>query len=244
MFGIKKQIPLHIPNHIAIILDGNGRWAKKRGMPRTFGHQAGIANIRTIAIACQEMGIKALSVYAFSTENWNRPKEEVDYLMTLPSEFERKFHDDFLKHDIKVQFSGRKTHLSKENLVILERIANESKDRKGLVLNVCFDYGSYTELTEAVQMIAKEVQEGHLNPEDITADEIGKRLYTSMLPPLDLIIRTSGEQRLSNFMLWQAAYSELYFCKTYWPDFTKKDLELAIEDYSARDRRFGAIKRG
>lgn len=244
MFGVKKSIPLQIPNHIAIILDGNGRWAKKRGMPRTFGHQAGITNIRTIAIACQELGIKALSVYAFSTENWNRPKEEVEYLMTLPSEFERKFHDDFLKHDIKVQFSGRKTKLSEENLEILERIAKESIDRKGLVLNVCFDYGSYTELTEAVQNIAKEVQEGRLNPEAITADDISARLYTSALPSLDLIIRTSGEQRLSNFMLWQAAYSELYFCSTYWPDFSKKDLELALLDYSKRDRRFGAIKRG
>jgi len=242
MFNKKKPIEMQIPNHIAIILDGNGRWAKKRGMPRTFGHQAGIQNIRTIAIAAQELGIKALSVYAFSTENWNRPKEEVDYLMTLPSEFEKKFHDDFLKHDIKVQFSGRRTHLSAENLAILDRITRDSLERKGLVLNVCFDYGSYAELTEAVTAIAKDVKENRLELANITPAEITSRLYTKDLPPLDLIIRTSGEQRLSNFMLWQGAYAELYFCETYWPDFNKKDLEKALMDYSARDRRFGAVK--
>jgi len=146
---------LIIPEHIAIILDGNGRWAKKRHMPRTFGHQKGVENIRTISIAASNMGIKALSVYAFSTENWSRPKDEVDFLMKLPGEFEKRFKDDFKKHDIKVMFSGRKTHLSKENLEILERITFNTKDRQGLVLNICFDYGSRAEITEATKEIAK-----------------------------------------------------------------------------------------
>jgi len=242
MLFAKKPTILHVPNHVAIILDGNGRWAKKRGMPRTFGHQAGIENIRKIALAAQDMGVKALSVFAFSTENWNRPKDEVAYLMTLPSEFETKFHDDFLQHDIKVIFSGRKTHLSPENLAILERITKNSQNRQGLVLNVCFDYGAYAELTDVVQSIAKEAQDGRLDPTEITPETITSRLWTKDLPPLDLMIRTSGEQRLSNFLLWQAAYAELYFTPVYWPDFSKKDLETAFLDYSRRDRRFGAVK--
>lgn len=238
----KKTETITIPRHIAIILDGNGRWAKRRGMPRTFGHQAGIENIRKIALAAQELGVKVLSVYAFSTENWNRPKAEVDYLMTLPSEFEKKFHDDFEKQGIKVVFSGRKTHLSPENLTILERIAKDSEQRKGLTLNVCFDYGSYSELTLAVQNIADLVCKEQLKIADITPETISAQLSTADFPPLDLLIRTSGEQRLSNFMLWQAAYAELYFCPTFWPDFSKKDLEKAILDYSKRDRRYGAVK--
>ncbi|MDD3865712.1 MAG: isoprenyl transferase [Candidatus Izemoplasmatales bacterium] len=239
----KKTTTVNIPKHVAIILDGNGRWAKKRGMPRTFGHQAGVENIRRIAIACQKLGIKALSVFAFSTENWNRPQSEIDYLMTLPSEFETKFHDDFLKHDIKVIFSGRKTKLSDTNLAIMKRISNDSQNRQGLVLNICFDYGSYDELTEAVKAIASDVKNGNLNPENITVDVVESHLLTKNLPSLDLLIRTSGEQRLSNFLLWQAAYAELYFTPTYWPDFSPKELYKAILEYSHRDRRFGAIKR-
>ena len=150
MFNKKKE-NLNIPAHVAIILDGNGRWAKKRGMPRTYGHQKGVENIRRVALAASDFGIKALSVYAFSTENWKRPKAEVDFLMKLPGEFEKKFKDDFEKHDIKVTFSGRKTHLSKENLEILERITEKTSQRQGLVLNICFDYGSQTEITEAVK---------------------------------------------------------------------------------------------
>jgi undecaprenyl diphosphate synthase len=241
MFKDKKQ-DLNIPKHIAIILDGNGRWAKKRGMPRTFGHQKGVENIKTVAIAAAEFGIKALSVYAFSTENWKRPKKEVDFLMKLPGEFEKKFKDEFKKHDIKVMFSGRKTHLSQENLEILERITEKTKDRQGLILNICFDYGSQTEIVEAVQDIAGLVKEGVIEPKDINKDMIEERLYTKDLPALDLLIRPSGEIRLSNFLLWQAAYAELYFCKTYWPAFSKKTLEKALVDYTKRQRRFGGLK--
>jgi len=241
MFKTKK-IEINIPKHIAIILDGNGRWAKKRGMPRTFGHQKGVENIKNIAIAASDMGIEALSVYAFSTENWKRPKKEVDFLMKLPGEFEKKFKSEFEKYDIKVMFSGRKTHLSKENLDILERITTKTKDRQGLVLNICFDYGSQTELVEAMKDIAGKVKEGVIEPEDISVAMIEERLYTKDLPPLDLLIRPSGEIRLSNFLLWQAAYSELYFCSTYWPSFGKKELEKAILDYTKRQRRFGGLK--
>jgi len=231
-----------IPEHIAIILDGNGRWAKKRGMPRTYGHQKGVENIKIIAIAASEMGIRALSVYAFSTENWSRPKSEVDFLMKLPGEFEKRFKDEFKKHDIKVVFSGRKTHLSKENLEILERITSNTKDRQGLTLNICFDYGSRAEIIEAVKEIASEVKKGKLEIEKIDESVLESFLYTKNLPKLDLLIRPSGEIRLSNFLLWQAAYAELYFCKTYWPAFSKKDLEKAIIDFNKRDRRFGGLK--
>ena len=233
---------LIIPEHIAIILDGNGRWAKKRHMPRTFGHQKGVENIRTVAIAASNMGIKALSVYAFSTENWSRPKDEVDFLMKLPGEFEKRFKDDFKKHDIKVMFSGRKTHLSKENLEILERITFNTKDRQGLVLNICFDYGSRTEITEATKEIVKSVLENKMTVDDINEQTIEKYLYTKDLPKLDLLIRPSGELRLSNYLLWQAAYAELYFCKTFWPAFGEKDLLEAIMDFSKRERRFGGLK--
>ncbi|MFW5888848.1 MAG: isoprenyl transferase [Bacillota bacterium] len=238
----KRKKELNIPKHVAIILDGNGRWAKRRAMPRTYGHQKGVENIRKIAIAASDFGIAALSVYAFSTENWKRPKAEVDFLMKLPGEFEKKFKDDFEKYDIKVMFSGRKTHLSKENLAILERITKKTKDRKGLILNICFDYGAKFEIIEAVKDIASEVESGKLKPEEITTKDIDKRLYTNELPNLDLLIRPSGEVRLSNFMLWQAAYAELYFCKTYWPAFSKKSLEKALIEYTKRNRRFGGLK--
>lgn len=232
---------LNIPSHIAIILDGNGRWAKRRGMPRTYGHQAGVENIRKMTLAASDLGVKALSVYAFSTENWKRPQDEVDFLMRLPGEFEQKFKDDFKDNDVKVMFSGRKNKLSQKNLDILERITKNTADRKGIILNICFDYGSQTEITEAVKDLAKSVQAGKILPEDITPKDIEERLYTKDLPPLDLLIRPSGEIRLSNFLLWQSAYSELYFCKTYWPAFSKKELVKAIVEFNKRNRRFGGL---
>jgi len=234
---------LNIPQHIAIILDGNGRWAKQRHMPRTFGHQAGVENIKTITLAASDLGVKALSVYAFSTENWSRPKNEVDYLMKLPKEFENRFKDDFKDYDVKVMFSGRKTHLSKENLDLLEKFTENTKERKGIILNICFDYGSKAEIIEAVKDIANEVLNKNIIPDDISVEDIDKRLYTKDLPKLDLLIRPSGEVRLSNFLLWQAAYAELYFCKSYWPAFSKKDLEKAIIEFNKRDRRYGGLKK-
>lgn len=238
----RNKESITIPKHIAIILDGNGRWAKKRHLPRTFGHRKGVENIKTIALEASHMGILALSVYAFSTENWNRPEDEVSYLMTLPSEFEKQFKDDFKKYDIKVLFSGRRTKLSQENLSIMRRMEEDTSSRNGMILNICFDYGSYDEITEAVKSISEEVKLGNISLEDINPDMITSRLSTKDLPPLDLLIRPSGEQRLSNFLLWQAAYSELYFCDVYWPAFSKKDLEKAIIAFNQRERRFGGVK--
>ncbi|MDD3124045.1 MAG: isoprenyl transferase [Candidatus Izemoplasmatales bacterium] len=238
--NIDKSIT--IPKHIAIILDGNGRWAKKRHLPRTLGHKKGVENIKTIALVASEMGVKVLSVFAFSTENWKRPKDEVDYLMTLPHEFENQFKDDFEKMDIKVVFTGRKTMLSQENLDVMEHFQKNTKNRQGMILNICFDYGSYDELTEATKAIARDVIENKLTIEEITPEIIGSHLYTKDLLPLDLLIRPSGELRISNFMLWQLAYSELYFCDTFWPAFSKKNLEKAILDYNHRERRFGGLK--
>lgn len=237
----KDRITL-VPRHVAIILDGNGRWAKKRGLPRTAGHQMGVENIRNIAVSARKLGIKALSVFAFSTENWSRPKDEVDFLMTMPEQFEAKFGDEFAKNDIKVVFSGRKSKLSAKNLEILERITKDSAARTGLILNICFDYGSKEELMQSFKAIAKDVKDGKIEPDSISEADIEAHLYTKDLPPLDLLIRPSGEIRLSNFLLWQAAYSELYFTKTYWPSFSETDLIKAIIAYSKRERRYGGLK--
>ena len=231
-----------IPFHIAIILDGNGRWAKKRHLPRTLGHKQGSANLKTIAIECSKLGIKALSVYAFSTENWKRPKEEIDFLMKLPKEFTESFKGQFKENDIRVIFSGRKDKISKENLELLTEIEMKTKDRDGMILNICFDYGSQTELIEAFKEISSKIEAGEIKISDINEELVTNHLYTKELPPLDLMIRTSGEQRLSNFLLWQLAYSELYFTKKHWPEFNKKELLKAIDDFQGRNRKYGGLK--
>jgi len=232
----------YIPKHIAIIMDGNGRWAKKRNMPRTFGHRKGSENLKDIAISCNELGIKALSVYAFSTENWKRPKAEIDYLMNLPKEFEENFKGNFEEHDIRVMFSGRRDRFPGHVTELIERVEEKTKDRKGLILNICFDYGSQTELVEATRQIANDYKTGGIQLDDINEDLITTHLYTKELPPLDLLIRTSGEQRISNYLLWQLAYSELYFAKVHWPAFNKKQLLKALDDFQSRNRRFGGLK--
>lgn len=234
----------YIPRHIAIIMDGNGRWAKKRRMARTYGHKKGSENLKDIAIYCNRLGIQALSVYAFSTENWKRPKEEIDFLMSLPKEFEKTFKGKFEEEDIRVMFSGRRSKFPKEVVELMERVEEKTKDRKGLVLNICFDYGSHIEMLEAVKAIATEYKEGLIALDDITVDYMDQHLYTKDLPPLDLLIRTSGEQRISNFLLWQLAYSELYFAKVHWPAFTEKQLLKALDDFQCRNRRFGGLDKG
>ncbi len=239
---IKKSDSITIPKHIAIILDGNGRWAKQRKMPRTFGHRKGVENIKTVTLAASDLGIKALTVYAFSTENWSRPAEEVEYLMTLPSEFEKQFKEDFEKYDIRVIFSGRKTKLSSENLEIMERMTENTKHRQGLILNICFDYGAYDEITNAFKEIYKDIEKGNKTIDDVVPNDVFQYLYTKDLPELDLLIRPSGEIRLSNFLLWQAAYAELYFTPVFWPAFSKKDLEKAILEFNSRERRYGGLK--
>ncbi len=238
----KRVMSKPIPAHIAIILDGNGRWAQKNKYIRTFGHKKGAENLKNMAIICNEVGIKALSVYAFSTENWNRPADEVDYLMKLPSEFEESYKGQFKEHDIKVIFSGRKDRFSKENIALINQIEEKTKDRKGLILNVCFDYGSHTEIIEAVKQISEAYKIDKIKLNDIDVTLMEKHLYTKDLPPLDLLIRTSGELRISNFLLWQLAYSELYFTKKLWPEFDRKELFKALDNFQKRNRRFGKIK--
>jgi undecaprenyl diphosphate synthase len=219
----------NVPNHVAIILDGNGRWAKKRGQSRSFGHYMGGRNLFSIAKYAQELGIQKLSVYAFSTENWKRPQEEVDYLMTKPIELYHENKDKFNQIDYKIIFSGRRDRFSKELLEIMTEMENLTKDHQGFILNVCVDYGSYDEIITAVNQLDKPV----------TRESLESKLMVK--EPVDLLIRTSGEMRVSNFLLWQIAYAEFYFAKVHWPSFNKKQLEKAIKSYQKRQRRFGGL---
>lgn len=243
--GLKEKVLKgYIPEHIAIIMDGNGRWAKKRKMPRTYGHKKGSENLKNMALSCNDLGIKALSVYAFSTENWKRPKAEIDYLMALPKEFEETFKGQFEEHDIKIMFSGRRDRFPEDVIELMNRVEEKTKDRQGLILNICFDYGSHTEILEAVKEISEEYKAGKVTLDDIDVHLMNQHLYTKDLPHLDLLIRTSGEQRISNYLLWQLAYSELYFATVHWPAFTEKQLLKAIDDFQSRNRRFGGLKEG
>lgn len=231
----------NVPNHVAIIMDGNGRWAVNRGLKRTKGHQKGAEVLKKISEHVYDKGIKILSVFAFSTENWKRDKEEVDYLMDL---FIKAFKENFeavKKKGVKVVFSGVKTRLSDKVLAQMKKMTDETKDNKNGVFNICLNYGGQDEIVEATKKICKDVSDGNLSIDDINSKMYNKYLFND-LPPVDLMIRTSGEYRISNFMLWQLAYSELYFTDTLWPDFTNEDLDEAIESFNNRDRRFGAVK--
>lgn len=234
-----------IPHHIAIIMDGNGRWAKKRMKPRVLGHKAGMDALQDVTISASKLGVRVLTVYAFSTENWSRPKEEVKFIMHLPVEFFDKYVPELHKNNVRIQVIGEHSRLPKETLDALERAKELTKHNSGLVLNFALNYGGRAEITNAVKLIAQEVLDARLNPGDITEDIISDYLMTNNLPYLyrdpDLIIRTSGEIRLSNFLPWQSAYSELYFTKTLWPDFGSEDLHQAIIEYNRRQRRFGGI---
>jgi len=219
-----------LPNHIAIILDGNGRWAKRRGLPRSMGHYYGAMNLVRIATYANKLGINMMSVYAFSTENWNRPKDEVDYLMTKPVELINENLQKIKDSNIKVLIKGRRDRISDEILKTIEKLEEATKDHDGLILNVCFDYGSFDEITHAAK-----------SAKDINETSIQNNLYIT--EPVDLLIRTGGELRLSNFLLWQSAYAELYFTKTFWPQFKEHNLNKALKEFSKRDRRFGGIKK-
>lgn len=221
-----------LPNHVAIILDGNGRWAKKRLMPRTFGHKVGSDNLVELAKYCNRIGLKNLTVFCFSTENWSRPSDEVKFLMALLKDvFERIFKK--MDEGIKIKVVGEKENLSQDILDIIEKVENKTKDNTGLNLNIAFNYGSRDEIIHAV----KEMVE---NKEEITKENLSKHLYVG---DVDLLIRTSGEERISNFLLWQISYSELYFTDVYWPDFNSKEFDKAIEAYNKRNRRFGGLNK-
>jgi len=231
-----------LPRHIAIIMDGNGRWAQKRGLPRAMGHRAGVEALRTIVRTCSELGIGVLTVYAFSTENWRRPKEEVGVLMNLLTEYLRKEINELHANQVAIHSLGYINELPVEAQKELARAVDRTKENKGLVFNLALNYGGRAELVAAVRGLAGEVQTGKIQVADIDEALIDKFLFTSGLPDPDLLIRTSGEMRLSNFLLWQLAYTEIVVVDDLWPDFDKKALIQAIQTYQRRDRRFGGLK--
>lgn len=233
--------PDNIPEHVAIIMDGNGRWAKRRGMPRIVGHQNGMKAVKRTAIAANDLGIKVLTMYAFSTENWTRPKDEVDFLMKLPQEFLAIELEELIQKNVQVRMMGHPEDLPPHTLSAMEEAVAKTAGNNGLILNFALNYGSRKEITESVKTLGQEVRDGILRPEDITEELISQRLLTGELPDPDLLIRTSGELRLSNFMLWQLAYSELWFTDVYWPEFTKDHLVEAIANYQQRTRRYGGL---
>lgn len=231
-----------IPTHIAIIMDGNGRWAKKRAMPRFAGHREGMKTVRKITRFASDLGVKVLTVYAFSTENWKRPKTEVDFLMRLPEEFLGSFLPEMMERNVRVRMIGDPTLLPGYTQRALFEAMDKTQNNTGLILNFALNYGSRAEIVTAMKEIVKQVQNGDLQLEDLSEDCISSHLMTMHLPDPDLIIRTSGEMRLSNFMLWQVAYSEFWFTDTLWPDFNEETLLDAIESYQKRNRRFGGLK--
>ena len=227
--------------HVAIIMDGNGRWAKAQGKPRTAGHLVESDNVRTIAIAADEMGIEYLTLYAFSTENWKRSNDEVNYIMNLPAVFFRKYMKEFLDRGFRMNILGELDALPSSTRKVLEDAMEESRNNTGLNLNICMNYGSQREILLAAKKYAKDVLEGKV---DLNLDEEGFEQYlmTDGFPPVDLLIRTSGEQRISNFLLWQIAYAELEFVQESWPEFTPDVLKRCLDEFTHRDRRFGGVK--
>lgn len=226
-----------IPKHIAIIMDGNGRWATERNKPRTYGHQAGVDTVRRITSECTRLGVKYLTLYTFSTENWNRPASEIHALMGLVlSSLEDEI---FMKNNVRFQVIGDMKRLPQEVQDKLQETMDHTAKNTKMTMVVALSYSSRWEITEAARQIAREVKEGKLNPDDISEDTISRRLTTNFMPDPELLIRTGGELRISNYLLWQIAYSELYFCDTYWPDFDEKCLHEAIASYQHRQRRFG-----
>ena len=230
-----------LPRHLGIIMDGNGRWAKKRGLPRTAGHTVGAANFKTITRYCASIGIEYLTVYAFSTENWKRPPEEVSALMKLFRQYLEEALRDFLDENIKVRFIGDTSVFPQELQILIRETEEVSKNRTGMVLNIAMNYGGRSEIARAARLLAEKVQRGEISPEEITEQAISDSLYTAGQPDPDLIIRPSGEQRTSNFLLWQSAYAEYIICDILWPDFKPQDLEDALDEFSRRQRRFGGV---
>ena len=231
-----------LPEHIAIIMDGNGRWAEEKDLARSKGHQNGVKNLKKIVKIANQLGIEHFTAYAFSTENWKRPQREVDFLMDL---FERAFAremDNFKEENIKVNVIGYKDRLPKSVTSKVRQLINKTKDNTGLELNIALDYGGQAEIVESTKKIITDVQAGNLTADELTEEKFSQYLYTAGQKDVDLLIRPGGEKRISNFLLWQIAYAELYFTNTYWPDFNERELKLAIKEYQKRNRRFGGIK--
>ena len=236
-----KNTDIILPEHIGIIMDGNGRWAKKRSLPRSVGHREGAKTFRKITRYCSDIGIKYLTVYAFSTENWKRPEDEVSALMKLFKSYLNEALEDFKDDSIVVKFIGDKSHFSEDLQKLMIENEENSKDRDGMVLNIAMNYGSRDEIVRAVKNISLDVKAGKLDADKIDEELFSNYLYTAGQPDPDLIIRPSGEYRISNFMLWQAAYTEFVIMNKLWPDFEKSDLDEAINIYSQRNRRFGGV---
>lgn len=224
-----------LPRHVAIIMDGNGTWAKRRGLPRNRGHRQGALALKDIMLHAAKLGLEYLTVFAFSTENWKRPREEVEYLMNLPKDFFSEHEEDIVLENIRLRWIGSRERLSEEVIQEIARLEEKTKDNQGLVFTLAFNYGGRDEIVHAANELLKTGKE-------INEQEFNNFLYSNFLPDVDLLIRTSNQQRISNFLLWKLAYSELYFTKTLWPDFKPKDLGKAIREYQRRERRFGGIK--
>ena len=229
----------NLPNHIAIIMDGNRRWAKQRNLPAKLGHSQGCNALEKIVKYCNKIGIKQLTVYAFSTENWKRSKEEVDALMDLLKKYINDFDKKYAKDNIKIKSLGDISKLREDLRNGIVRVEEKTKDNTGLLFNIAINYGGREEIVNAVKNIAKEIQEDKINIEDINESKFNNYLYSNDSMDVDLMIRTSGEIRISNFLLWKLAYAEMYFVDTYWPDFNEKDLDKAIIEYQKRNRKFG-----
>ena len=227
--------------HIAIIMDGNGRWAKKRTKNRLFGHRQGSKTVRTVAETCAQMGLEALTLFAFSTENWLRPKEEVNALMVLFKDFLKKETNTVLKNNMRFRITGQVHRLPKDVQELANGLTEKSSSNTGMILNLAVSYGGRLEITEAVKNICRQVLDGKISLDKITEDTITDNLWTSDMPDPDLLIRTSGEFRISNFMIWQTAYSEIYITDVLWPDFDEDELAKALESFSKRKRRFGKV---
>lgn len=236
-----QDVESKLPVHIGIIMDGNGRWAKNRFLPRSAGHRAGASNFRTITRYCSRIGIQYLTIYAFSTENWNRPAEEVGGLMRLFKEYLEEALRDFMDENIRVRFIGDVSAFPAEVRQLIEEVEEASAPKTGMVLNLAMNYGGRAEITRAAKRFAHEVQQGRRSPEELTEELFSQYLYTGGQPDPDLIIRPSGEERLSNFLLWQSAYAELVYFDILWPDFKTSDLDEALAIYASRQRRFGGV---
>ena len=233
---------MNVPQHIAIILDGNGRWAKSKGMPRNYGHAQGSKNVEKICEVAYKMGVKYLTVYAFSTENWNRPQSEVDALMTLLRNYMKTCLKTAEKNRMKVRVIGDKTRLDDDIRTRIEELEEASKNNDGLNFQIAINYGSRDEMVRAMRKMMKDCEAGKITSDEVTEEVFESYLDTHGIPDPDLLVRTSGELRLSNYLLWQLAYTEFYFTDVPWPDFTKEELEKAIMQYNNRDRRYGKIK--
>lgn len=233
--------PNNLPRHIGVIMDGNGRWAKARHLPRSAGHRAGADTFEKIVKYCDKIGIKAITAYAFSTENWNRPKAEVDNLMELLYNYLQMAEEKFAGTNIILRVIGDRSALSEKINKAIDHAIEITNGNTGIILNMALNYGGQDEIVRAARIAAEAVKKGEMTPEEITKEFLDKNMYTGDNPPVDLIIRPSGELRLSNFLLWQSAYAELWYSDINWPDFSEKDMERAIIDYQKRNRRFGKV---